>query len=148
MDKVFPLHLWHKTIPHAEIALNPLRGSRINPKLSTWEQMNGQFDFNAVSTARSQGPCTCQGWGERGTWATHAFEACYVGPVLDHYRCFTVWVTKSRKTRMVNQVVWSPPKTFPKLTSGELLRATIEDLKVLLLNPPTDSFVGNMEPTQ
>jgi hypothetical protein len=82
--------------------------------------------------------------GERGTWATHAFEAWYIGPALDHYRCFTVWATESRKPRIVNQVVWFPPKTLPKLTSGELLRATIEDLKVLILHPPTDSFVGNM----
>jgi hypothetical protein len=41
-----------------------------------------------------------------------------------------------------------PPQDIPKLTSGELLRATIEDLKVLLFHPPTDSFVGNMEPNQ
>jgi hypothetical protein len=86
--------------------------------------------------------------GERQTWATNAFKAWYVGPALDHYRCFTVWATKSRRTRIVNQVVWFPPKAFPTLNSEELLRATIEDLKVILMNPPTETYVGNMEQTQ
>ena len=67
---------------------------------------------------------------------------------MDHYRCFTVWATKTREARIVNQVMWFPPKAFPKLTSEELLRATIEDLKVILLNPPTETYVGNMEQTQ
>jgi Reverse transcriptase (RNA-dependent DNA polymerase) len=149
MDTKFPMHLWHLTIPHAEISLNLLRGSRINPKLSAWEQINGRFDFNATPLAPPGVRVLAHArTGERGTWATHAFEAWYIGPALDHYRCFTVWATKSRKPRIVNQVVWFPPKTFPKLTSGDLLRATIEDLKALLLHPPTDSFVGNLEPTQ
>jgi hypothetical protein len=34
VDKNFPMHLWDKLIPQAEITLNLLRGSRINPKLS------------------------------------------------------------------------------------------------------------------
>jgi hypothetical protein len=34
VDDAFPLHLWDKTIPHGELTLNLLRGSRINPKLS------------------------------------------------------------------------------------------------------------------
>ena len=44
--------------------------------------------------------------------------------------------------------MWFPPKAFPKLNSEELLRATIEDLKVILLNPPTETYVGNMDQTQ
>jgi hypothetical protein len=149
MDKEFPMHLWDKTIPQAELTLNLLRGSRINPKLSAWEQLHGRYDFNATPIAPPGVRVLAHArTGDRGTWATHAFNAWYVGPALDHYRCFTVWATKTRQTRIVNQVIWFPPKTFPKLTSEELLRATIEDLQVILLNPPTETYVGHMEQTQ
>ena len=149
MDKDFPMHLWDQTIPQAEISLNLLRGSRINPKLSAHEQLHGRFDFNATPLAPPGVKVLAHARaGERATWATNAFEAWYVGPALEHYRCFTVWATKTRKPRIVNQVLWFPPKAFPKLTSKDLLRATIEDLKVILLNPPTETYVGNLEQTQ
>ena len=45
-DKDFPIHLWDRLVPQAELTLNLLRGSRINPKLSAWAQIHGIFDFN------------------------------------------------------------------------------------------------------
>ena len=84
----------------------------------------------------------------RQTWDTHAFEAWYTGPALEHYRCHTVWAIKTRQARIVNQLVWFPTRNFPKLTSEDLLRATIEDLKVILMNPPTETYVGHMDQTQ
>ena len=149
MDKQFPMHLWDLTIPQAKISLNLLRGSRINPKLSAYEQLHGRFDFNATPLAPPGVKVLAHARaGERDTWATHAFEAWYVGPALEHYQCFTVWATKSRHKRIVNKVLWFPPKAFPKLTSEDLLRATINDLKVILLNPPTETYVGHLEQTQ
>ncbi|KAG7342946.1 reverse transcriptase RNA-dependent DNA polymerase [Nitzschia inconspicua] len=35
-DPAFPIHLWDRLLPHAELSLNLLRGSRLNPKLSAW----------------------------------------------------------------------------------------------------------------
>ena len=32
-DKNFPLHLWDQLVPQAELTLNMLRGSRLNPKV-------------------------------------------------------------------------------------------------------------------
>jgi hypothetical protein len=46
VEKNFPIHLWNQLFPQAEIALNLLRISRINPKLSVWAQVHGTFDFN------------------------------------------------------------------------------------------------------
>jgi hypothetical protein len=46
-DDNFPMYLWDKAIPQAELTLNLLRGSRINPKLSASEQIHGRYDFNA-----------------------------------------------------------------------------------------------------
>ena len=126
MDKAFPLQLWDKTIPHAELTLNLLRGSRINPNLSAWEQLHGRYDFNATPIAPPGIKVLAHAKSiVRQTWDTHAFEAWYTGPALEHYRCHTVWAIKTRQSRIVNQLVWFPTRNFPKLTSEDLLRATI-----------------------
>jgi hypothetical protein len=100
------MHLWDKTIPQAELTLNLLRGSRINPKLFAWEQIHGRYDFNSTPIAPPGVKVLAHArTGDHGTWATHAFNAWHVGPALEHYRCFTVWATKTRQTRIVNQVI-------------------------------------------
>jgi hypothetical protein len=116
MDPNFPMHLWDKTIPQAELTLNLLRHSRINPTLSAWEQLHGKYDFNRTPIAppgirvKAHARPT-----QRQTWAPHTFDAWYVGPALDHYRCYTVWATQSRQTRIVNQLMWFPHRSFPRL---------------------------------
>jgi hypothetical protein len=45
------MHLWCRLIPQADIALNLLRGSRVNPKLSAYAQVHGHFDFNRTPLA-------------------------------------------------------------------------------------------------
>ena len=51
VDKDFPLHLWDQLISQAELTLNLLRASRINPKLSAWAQVHGIFDDNRCPLA-------------------------------------------------------------------------------------------------
>jgi Reverse transcriptase (RNA-dependent DNA polymerase) len=149
MDDQFPMYLWDKTIPHAELTLNLLRSSRMNPKLSAWEQLNGRYDFNRLPIAPPGIKVLAHAkTNTRASWATNAFGAWYIGPAFNHYRCHKVWAIRSRESRIVDQVVWFPPRPFPKLTSADLLRATIEDLMTLLLNPPTETYIGNMEETQ
>ena len=40
------LQEWDRTIYQAELTLNLLRNSRLNPKLLAWEYLFGNFDFN------------------------------------------------------------------------------------------------------
>ena len=47
VDKDFPLQLWDTILPQAELSLNMLRGSRLDPRISAWEQLHGKYDFNA-----------------------------------------------------------------------------------------------------
>jgi hypothetical protein len=143
-DNQFPLYLWDKTLEQAKLTLNIMRGSRINPSL-----LHGRYDFNKwLITPPGIKVLVHEKSNERATWSTHAFAAWYVGPALKHYRCYRVWATKTRQERIVNQLMRFPTKPFPKLNSADLLRATIEDPKVLLRNPPTETFISNMDQTQ
>jgi len=76
-DKQFPLHLWDHIFQQAILTLTLMWGWRINPKLSTWAQVYGQFDFNRTPLAPPgikvlvhEKPENC------GTWAPHTIDGC------------------------------------------------------------------------
>jgi hypothetical protein len=55
----FPMHLWDKTIPQAELTLNLLRGSCIHPKLSAClgtDQWMLRLQHSSNCPTRNQGP--------------------------------------------------------------------------------------------
>ena len=51
VDPDFPLSQWDRLLPQAVMTLNMLRASRINPKLSAYSYLFGEFDFNATPLA-------------------------------------------------------------------------------------------------
>ena len=136
-DRNFPLHLWDRLLPQALLSLNLLRSSRINPKLSAWAQVHGAFDFNRTPLAPPgtrvliHEPSTI-----RETWAPHAVEGWYVGPALQHYRCFTIWADATSSERIANTLTWFPAHVdMPATSSLELATAAAQDLVAALLNP-------------
>lgn len=69
------------------LTLNLLRTSRINPKLSAYAQLFGQYDYNRSPIAppgtkivAHVKPSVC------GTWDLNGEQGWYVGPSPDHYR--------------------------------------------------------------
>ena len=93
VDKDFPLHLWDKLLPQAEITLNLMRGSRINPKLSAYAQVHGTFDSNRTPLAPPGIRVIAHiKPTERTTWSPHGADGWYTGPALEAYRCYTVWM--------------------------------------------------------
>ena len=105
----FPMKLWDRLIPQAEITLNLLRGSRMNPKLSAYAQVHGQFDYNRTPLAPpGTRVLVHEKSGARGTWAPHAVDGWYVGPALDHYRCYTTHVWSTKAERITDTLEWFP----------------------------------------
>jgi hypothetical protein len=51
VDPSFPLHLWDRLLPQAEITLNLLRSSRLHPQLSAAAHFHGIMDYNKTSFA-------------------------------------------------------------------------------------------------
>ena len=50
-DPDFPIREWDRLLDQAELTLNLMRNSRLNPKLSAYAQLFGNFDFNATPIA-------------------------------------------------------------------------------------------------
>ena len=83
-DPDFPTNCWDLLIPKANISLNLLRASRIQPKLSAYALIHGAFDYNRTPL----GPPGCKiaihdRAGERRTWAEHASRT----DISDMYLC-------------------------------------------------------------
>ena len=72
-------------------------------------------------------------------------EAWYVGPAFEHYRCYTVWVIPTRKTRVVNQLNWFPQKlAMPIASQLDLIGAALRDLNFLIKAPNSEYIIGNL----
>jgi hypothetical protein len=137
VDKDFPLHLWDKLVPQALISLNSLRGSRINPKLSAWAQVHGNFDYNRTPIAPpGMHVLIHEKPDKRGSWAPHAVDAWYLGPALESYRCYNVWIWDTCSERITDTVGWIPNNLHgPAITANDIISASLADIKQALTIP-------------
>jgi hypothetical protein len=131
------MHLWDIILPQAAITLNMLRTSRINPKLSAATHIFGQYDFNRAPLAPPGTKIIAHETPEgRRTWAPHGQDGWYIGPALEHYRCYMVYITKTRSSRVVETVDFFPHKfKLPFTSTSELTTQAATDLTHALLNP-------------
>ena len=86
-DKDFPLAEWDRLLPQAEVTLNLLCTSRVNPKLSAHAYLFGNFDFNKTPLAPPGTILIHKKSKDRGSWDYHGVEGWYIGPSPEHYRC-------------------------------------------------------------
>ena len=143
-DPSFPLKAWDELIPQSEMTLNMMRSSRINPAISAYQQLNGKYDYashplappgiRVVAHVKPQ---------QRESWAPHGLDGFYVGPALDHYRCYyNVWITKTETTRVTDTLAWHPHNIIiPGLSPLDALISAITQLTQALLhiqNSPSD----------
>ena len=110
--KEFPLHLCCWLLPQASLKINLIQKSCMNPKLSGYAQLHGEFNYNATSLAP---PGTQVIIHEkptvRGAWASHGVKGWYIGPSMNHYRCHHVYVTKNNR-RTTIRLCWIFPTQY------------------------------------
>jgi hypothetical protein len=99
VDPTFPLHLWDRLLPQAEITLNLLRTSRMHQQLSAAAHFHGLVDYNKTSFA----PPGCkiiahEKPAKRRTWApTDNMDIPWAQPCI-----ITDVKTCTSRTRLVN----------------------------------------------
>jgi hypothetical protein len=131
------MHLWDRILPQAVITLNMMRTSRINPKISAATHIFGQYDFNRAPMAPPGTRIIAHETpGKRRTWAPHGQDGWYIGPALEHYRCYTVYITKTRSTRVVKTVEFFPHQfKLPFPSSSKLDRFDTRIIKPATRGP-------------
>ena len=121
-DPNFPLQLWAKLLLQTNLTMYLLRNSWINPRLSAYAQLEGQHDFNRTPLGPLGTKVIVHEMPhKRGSWTPHGLEAWYIKPAMHHYRCYEVYIPKTRATRVSNTLVWLPHHVaLPKLSSADL----------------------------
>jgi hypothetical protein len=140
VDPAFPLHLWDRLLPQAEITLNLLQTSRLHPQLSATAHFHGLVDYNKTSFA----PSGCkiiahETPGKRGNWAPHGQHGYYLGPAMHHYRCQNIYISATASERIVDTLEFFPHNyQMPQLSSTEILLMAAKDMTDALHNPHPD----------
>ena len=76
----------------------------------------------------------------RGTWAPHGVDAWYIGPAMEHYRCYTTYVWSTQAERVSDTVEWFPHEVkMPTASTLELLLAATKDILKCLEQPTHNS---------
>jgi hypothetical protein len=83
VDTDFPMHLWYRLLPQAEISLDLLRTSRLHPQLSAAAHLHGLVDYTKTAFA----PPGCkiiahEKPSQRRTWAPHGQPGYSLGPAM------------------------------------------------------------------
>jgi hypothetical protein len=137
VDPTFPLHLWDRLLPQAEITLNILRTSRLQPQLSAAAHFHGLVDYNKTDFA----PPGCkiiahEKPGKRRTWAPHGQHGYSLGSAMHHFRCQNVYISSTASERIVDTLEFFPHNyQMPQLSSTDSLIMAAKAMTDALQNP-------------
>ena len=102
-------------IPQANITLNLLRNTRLNPKLSAYTYIYSQFNFLATPIAPPRTKVVAYiSLQKRATWELNREVGWYVEPLIDHYR----------------------------VTLKDYLKQVVEDMITILTQPPKNNILS------
>ena len=80
------IYLWDRLLEQCYITLNLPRGSRMNPKLSAYAQIEGEFDYNRTPLAPPGIRVVVhKKTRERASWDAHGVDGWYIGPAMESY---------------------------------------------------------------
>ena len=120
-DNQFPAYQWCRLIKQCEMTLNMLRRSRINPKLSAYNQVFGCYDYNATPIA----PLGTKAFvherpRQRRSHADHGKVGYVIGPSMQHYRHLNFYIPGTGGVRDSDTFVFLPTKfEMPKTAAAD-----------------------------
>ena len=96
-NKMLPMYLWEKLLDQVQTTLYMLRLSRRNPKTSGHKILEGTFDYNRTHLAPPGTKVIVHNKPNRSrTWVQHGVQGYYIGPKIEHYRCYKVFISNTR----------------------------------------------------
>ena len=131
VDKSFPLPAWELLLPQVELTLNLLRSSAYSPNTSAYQALHGPYNFCTTPIAPpGMAIVAFDDPSKRATFAPHGTDGFYVGPAMQHHRCYTVFIPSTGKPRVVGQLSWHPTSAYhmPGHTPLEELIHNIKNL--------------------
>lgn len=138
VDPTFPMAEWDRLVKQGELTLNLLRNSRVNPKLSSWAYIFGNFDYNSTPLAPPGTKVVVHQKPQvRASWDPHGIVGYYTGPAMHHYRCYTCFIPKTRAERITDTVTYIPANIpIPQFTAQDHLQQALDNILNIIKNPP------------
>ena len=100
----------------------------------------GNYDFNTNPLAPPGTKCLIHLKPQkRGTFQAHGIDAWYIGPSMQHYRCFKCFVPETGGTRDTDTVEFFPQQVpFPNTTPEIYLQQAAADMLSILSEPKSN----------
>ena len=130
VDPTCPMSLWDEFIPQAELTANHFIAWAPDPRVCAYEGLHGAaFDFSAHPIAPIGTRVEVYESAEaRESWAPHSLAGFYLGPSLNHYRCYRVFVVQTQSVRVSDSLDWFPQSVrMPGSSVSELILAALLD---------------------
>ena len=133
----FPVHEWDRLVNQAEMTLNLLRNCRINPKLSAYEYLHGNYNFTSTPMLPPGTKILIhEKPTQRASWDNHGIEAWYVALALNHYRCITAFLPKTNKERVADTIKIIPHDIpIPEYTLTHQIKHAVTSILKILKQP-------------
>ena len=147
LDPDFPVAEWDRLLDQAFLTLNLLRKATVNPRLSAYAYLFGQFDFNATPLAPPGTKVLIHSKpANRASWDPNGKEGWYIGPATKHYRCMKCFLPSTRSEIISDTISFFPHEIpFPKVTIDTFLRQAAMDIVTILSTPPTKTPLPGLE---
>ena len=109
----------------------------MNPVISVYAQINGNFNFNATLLAPAGCKVVIHGrTTERPSWAAHGTQRLYIEPANHHYRNYQCYIPGTKPICVSNTVEFFPRHTPLLATSStDKIVLVLQDLLELLQHP-------------
>ena len=109
--------------------------------------MEGAFDFNKTPLALLGCPVLVhEAPTQRKSWDPLAVDAFYIGPAMDHYRCYKVYVSSNRWEQIASTIkFWLHHYQAPEFTKEEVVVEAIENLTSTIKQIPPTTTTTTLE---
>ena len=122
-DDSFPMHLWDRLLPQAELTMNLLRPANANPNISAYQYLYGNHDYDK-HPLHPLG-CKVQAFNDtktRRSWEENSKDGYYVGTSLKHHRTYNVWIKATRAIQNTDTVFFQHSHiTKPSVTKADVV---------------------------
>ena len=131
-----------------EIVINHLKPCSRIPSITAWEGMhNSKYDFQAH-------PISIYGMraivhekpDDRKSWENHGVEGFYLGPAINHYRCWDFYIPKTQRVRFSDTVQWLPHAfQLPGSSPIHRFEAAFDDLRTAITDLKNSNVISVFE---
>ena len=119
--------------------------SNVNPKVSAYTLINGVYDFNKNPfTPAAMKAIVHDRPDEQKSWAEHGSRGFSIGPALNHWQCYRVYMQETKSIRVSNTVGFFPPQSSDPLINEETQISLILDDLVSILSKLTRTIPSIM----